>query len=396
VTAFRSATAADLPALYALDAVCFPPGDPSRKPAVPGEFENGVAGGLIRVCEVDGNVVGFVQLELPLPNHLYIGGLGVHPEFRRRGIGSRLVDQVLASEHLANRSISVVTAPDNHAMLRVLFAKRFVVRTILQNYFGPGAHRLYLQHYGGRVQMVPDERIIVPAKAWDRVAAMLESGDYVITALADLPADVAFEVTRMGREDLVALRSEEGSVGVSFSGSLLAAITFILGISFASSNFPNDVRILLIAATFATLLSLVIYANAQGDLARIRSYTFDSYMQWGNVLSEYGGVIPFLISLPVIFAQVSSSFVLALVTASVSAVAMLMYMHSRFSISSRYPATVLTRVLQVLICADPVLGILDAEYLTVAWPWTVLTIVVLAWLSYLYLYRNQQESLQRG
>jgi hypothetical protein len=75
-------------------------------------------------------------------------------------------------------------------------------------------------------------------------------------------------------------------------------------------------------------------------------------------------------------------------------VALLLYMRSRFSLSTRYPTSATTRILHTVVCLDPLLGVLSATYLRVAWPWTVGTILVLAALSSVYLYRNIEESLQ--
>ncbi|CQR59662.1 hypothetical protein [Streptomyces leeuwenhoekii] len=97
-------------------------------------------------------------------------------------------------------------------------------------------------------------------------------------------AKAAVAFARFERDDPASLQSGEAAAGIAFSGSLLAAITFILGFALTSSRFPDDVRLLLIGATFSTMLSLTVYASASGELARIRANSFARTMKWGNVL----------------------------------------------------------------------------------------------------------------
>jgi ribosomal protein S18 acetylase RimI-like enzyme len=390
----RVATPQDLPRLHALDELCFPPGDLARKPAALNELEHGVAKQWIQICEVDNEIVSFIQLERPTKYHLYISALAVHPDYRDQGLATSLLDPIIRSEPETGRSISVVTAPDNYQMLGLLLSRGFIARTIMKDYFGPGAHRLYLQ-YKSRTQYVdPDERFIVPATASDHLSSLLQSDNQVVTAVFELPSGYAFEVSRFEREDLSELQSGEGMSGVSFSGSILAAITFVLGISFTSPNYPDEVRILLMGAAFASLASLTIYANAAGELSRIRSNKFSYYMKWGNVLSEYGGVLPFLISLPVTFAEVTHSSLASLITSGASSVALFLYLRSPYSMSTRFSGSVTTWALQVYICLAPVAGVATIKYLPVPWLWTAATVASLIFLSCIYLFMRQGEVAQ--
>jgi hypothetical protein len=253
---------------------------------------------------------------------------------------------------------------------------------------------LYL-HYNSRPQYVdPDERFIIPATASEHLSILLQSDDHAVTAVFELPGGHAFEVSRFGRADLGKLQSDEGASGVSFSSSILAAITFMLGISFTSRNYPDEVRILLIGAAFASLASLTIYANVSGELSRIRSNRFNHYMKWGNVLSEYGGVLPFLISLPVTFAEVTHSSWASLITSGVSSVALFLYLRSPYSMSTRFSGSVMTRALQIYICLAPATGVAAIKYLPLLWPWTVATVAALIFLSCIYLFMRHGDVAQ--
>jgi hypothetical protein len=44
---------------------------------------------------------------------------------------------------------------------------------------------------------------------------------------------------------------------------------------------------------------MVVYANTGGDLARLESDRFVFHMETGNILSEYGGIVPLLVIVPV-------------------------------------------------------------------------------------------------
>ncbi|WP_188316331.1 GNAT family N-acetyltransferase [Solihabitans fulvus] len=389
---FRLAVAEDLPQLEILYTLCFPVDNVIHKPSAPSELPACVAGDLVQVCAIGDRIVAFAQLNLPIDHHLYINAVAVHPEFRQQGLGGHLLDNTLNSEYATERSISAVASPDNLAMLRLLFSRRFIVRTIMYDYCGFGVHRFYLQHKSRRQYVDPDERFIVPLTSWSHLSFLLQSDDHVITAAVPMPSGPAFEVSRFEREDVALLQSDESQSGVNFAGTMLAAITFVLGFSFASSNYPDDVRILLIGAAFASTMALVVYANASGELSRIRSNNFGNYMKLGNTLSEYGGVLPFLISLPATFSQVASSAVASFTTAAASTLALYFYMHSRFSIAARFTSSLTLRTLQILVCLAPVTGVLATKYSPVAWPWTATTTVLLASLAYIHIYRRPSET----
>ncbi|MEU5690382.1 GNAT family N-acetyltransferase [Actinosynnema sp. NPDC020468] len=372
----RAATTADEASVEALLRRCLPDAGPAEATAV---------------AVQDGVVVGVVCAETPLSGHLVVTVLAVHPDARRRGVASSLVGFLLAERAHHHRLASLTTTSEDHAVLRLAFRHGFVVFAAEPRRGGDPVLRLHLQrHARRRFHLRSGEGLLVRADSTDHLSALLGSGDWVLTGLTSgVPR---FEVCRIDRDDMATLRSDENSGSVTFAGNMLAAITFILGILFASPQFPNDVRILLITAAFSTLLSLVIYANATGDLARLRADEFADHARVGNVLSEYGGVLPFLISLPVAFAQVAHSFPAALITGAASSAALLGYMRSRFSIASRYPTSVTTAVLQALICADPLLGVVITQYFEIAWPWTASTVAMLAALALIHLRGHSEEA----
>ncbi|HET9221420.1 MAG TPA: GNAT family N-acetyltransferase [Roseiflexaceae bacterium] len=124
----RAATERDVPALLALDAVCAPVDAIDGQelyilsdPAVMIFFL--ACGGLI-VAEVDGQVVGYILSHIVEHMHgidrlVWIEHIGVHPAFRRRGIGLHLLTYLRV--HYRGRAAVLHAAihPRNHASLEL-------------------------------------------------------------------------------------------------------------------------------------------------------------------------------------------------------------------------------------------------------------------------------------
>ncbi|MEV5838980.1 GNAT family N-acetyltransferase [Nocardia sp. NPDC052112] len=382
----RSTNASDLDELNSLDAQCFPPNDPDHEPASESELRDGVSGGRIFVSvDDDEKIIGFIHFEQPSVSHVYISSLAVREDWRGRGIGASLLDHLMALLRRSGNgklpSVSTMTSPENHAMLRLLFSRRFVARTIMRGYFGAGRDRIYCQHKLRVDFLDPDERYLVPTESeehWDR---LLSDEKYVITSIVQLPTGPAFEFCRFDRDDLAGLESDEVSTSVTFAGTVLAAVTFLFGFSLASDNFPSLVRALLLASTLATTMALVIYTNSAGDIARLRSNSFNVYMRTGNVLSESGGFYPFLISLPITFSYVSASIPAGVIAGSFFVVSLGLYEASPFSISSRFRRSPFRVALLVLIITAPLSGVVAIQSDLGSWIWTIGIALVLIALS---------------
>jgi Acetyltransferase (GNAT) family len=335
-----------------------------------------------------------LQYEQPLEDHIYISALGVHPDAREQQVGRTLLKNLLSQVSASgkNPAVSTVTSASNYGMLRLLLSQGFLVRTMMRDYFGPGRDCFYCQ-YKVRIGYVdPDDRYLVPAHATDHIEKLMMTGKYVITSAVTLPAGAAFEICKFERDDVAALQSDECAASINFSAGALGAITFILGFSFVSSSYPDDVRVLLIGAAVITTFSLIIYANASGELSRLRSNIFSHHMKWGNLLSEYGGALPFLVTLPVILASVTRHQWVALVAAGIVTLALVMYERSQFAIASRFQRTPYIASLEFVICSAPITGVLAVFYIGFTWPWTVAISLSLILRVMIYLIRRPAES----
>ncbi|MGW7823790.1 GNAT family N-acetyltransferase [Streptomyces puniciscabiei] len=354
-----------------------------------------IARGLVRVAEAEGKVVGCIAAEMPAPGHVRLSAISVRDGMRRQGIASRLLaEMVKAVPHKPNEPplMSAVARTEDLAVVRLLLKGGFIGTRVMRTGRTDDDVHIHYQYTLRVAYIDPDARHLVPVRAREQLTESLAPADHAVTALVTLAGEPAFEVARFERDDPATLQSGEAAAGIAFSGSILAAITFLLGFAFASSRFPDDVRLLLIGATFSTVLSLVVYASASGELARIRSNSFGRIMKWGNVLSEYGGVFPLLISLPVIYAQVSDDPWTTTVLAVVISTAIAWYERSEFSIARRFHRSPGEVGLMALTAVSPTVGSVLVAARVTSWPWTMVLTATLAARTWLYLFRRGPES----
>ena len=90
----------------------------------------------------DDEIIGNVSYRLKNPDHLHISVLVVRPEFQGKGIGRKVLEQVL-SEFQNVKRIDLVTHPENPA-LGLYESLGFVVEERKDNFYGDGEPRLIL------------------------------------------------------------------------------------------------------------------------------------------------------------------------------------------------------------------------------------------------------------
>lgn len=373
----RKAGTTDLPLLRMLLADCYEAGSAPAAELL----DHALSHGLLQVAEVQGEVVGFVAAEVPSRGHVRLLATAVRPGLRGRGIGSALIRTMADREHAM---VSAVVAANDLVAARLLLRHDFIGNRVLR--LGPedGIH-IHYQHKRRIEYVDPDAHHFVPVSAAHQLTDSLALEDHAVTNLVTVAGEPSFEIARFERDDPATLQSGEAAAGIAFSGAILAAVTFLLGFSFTSSRFPDDVRVLLIGTTFSTMFSLIVYASASGELARIRANSFGRVMKLGNVLSEYGGVLPFLISLPVTYAEVSHNSWTTMVLALVLGVATAAYELSEFSIAHRLHHTAAGFALLILTAASPVVGAAMVAFGIVSWPWSIGTAAVLTTRTVMYL-----------
>ena len=142
----RVAVPADAHAVRSLDDAAFPPANRDAQRAEPGELESGVEAGDVRVLVLGGEVVAYAHVDSDT-RRIYVAGVAVRPDLQGVGLGSVLMDHLLATlgQRRAVRPVVTVTSPRNLVMLGLATSRGFAARWVLRDYFGPGRDRFGLQ-----------------------------------------------------------------------------------------------------------------------------------------------------------------------------------------------------------------------------------------------------------
>jgi len=143
----RVAVPSDLADLIALDAECFPQGNSDLEPAPAGEIETGVQDGGVFVAVDQNLVVGMLQLDKISSNEWELLTLAITSSHRSQGVGQALMEMLFVelSQSPYMVTVSCMTSPSNHAMQGLLESFGFLQVGLLEDYFGPGKHRLKFQ-----------------------------------------------------------------------------------------------------------------------------------------------------------------------------------------------------------------------------------------------------------
>ena len=136
----RAGTAADVPAMHALDLECFDP--PFRFDLRTMKFFASQRNAVVVVAEAAKGVVGFVILELQLrlrAPSAYVVTLDVHPAHRRMGLARRLMEEAVrrASEAGA-KLLSLHVYVGNEAAIRFYEGQGYQRTMDAPDFYGPG------------------------------------------------------------------------------------------------------------------------------------------------------------------------------------------------------------------------------------------------------------------
>jgi ribosomal protein S18 acetylase RimI-like enzyme len=186
----RLADEVDATAVRELDDLAFGPG---TQRAEPGELEAGVAAGDIHVLvRGDGRPIGYLHADASRTGRIYVAGVAVRPDWQGRGLGSALIDHMLAllgdERHLT--PVVTVTSPSNVRMLKALLKRGFSARWFLDDHFGPGLHRFGCQLLTA-APADPTDSIWVPAARLGRVAELIQVQRYRVRSVDDGRASAA-------------------------------------------------------------------------------------------------------------------------------------------------------------------------------------------------------------
>lgn len=126
----------DFDVLHRIDQACFPPGIAYGRAEM--RFYLRANGAFCLIAEASGETVGFILAEVSA-RRAHVITLDVLEPFRRRSIGSRLLDAVeqAAAERGAPRMV-LETATTNHAAIALWKKHGYRELVTIADYYGPG------------------------------------------------------------------------------------------------------------------------------------------------------------------------------------------------------------------------------------------------------------------
>lgn len=107
------------------------------------EWEEAMEDGLVYILEKEGAIIGNATYEIKSPNHVYISGLLILPEFQGKGLGKQVMNDILQEIGKVKR-VDLVTHPDNFKAIRLYEFFGFIIESRKENYFGDGEPRLIM------------------------------------------------------------------------------------------------------------------------------------------------------------------------------------------------------------------------------------------------------------
>lgn len=91
----------------------------------------------------DGVLVGSCEYEMKGPDHAYLSGLVIHPDYRGQGIGHAAIKFILEKLKGIKR-IDLVTHPHNSKAICIYLKQGFIIESWKDDYYGDGQPRLVL------------------------------------------------------------------------------------------------------------------------------------------------------------------------------------------------------------------------------------------------------------
>ncbi len=91
----------------------------------------------------DGHLAGSTEFQMKTPDHAYLAGVIVHPDFQGQGIARQAT--LFRLEKLKGvKRIDVVTHPENSKIIGLYQSLGFKIEKCMENYFGDGEPRVML------------------------------------------------------------------------------------------------------------------------------------------------------------------------------------------------------------------------------------------------------------
>ena len=137
--ALRAGLAADIPAMYALDLLCFEP--PFRFDLRTMRRYASAPGAIVCIAEQGTALAGFVIVNVVRGAMAYVTTLDVHPGLRRDGLGRTLMAAVEAAAVQANlREMRLHVSLENEAAIRFYQSIGFERHSPARDFYGEDRH----------------------------------------------------------------------------------------------------------------------------------------------------------------------------------------------------------------------------------------------------------------
>jgi len=132
----------------------------------------------------------------------------------------------------------------------------------------------------------------------------------------------------------------EASISVMLTSFMTAVVIFFIGLLLTGEpELQMRLRVplvLLFFSAFGFLYSTLVYANASGEIARLKKNKFDRQMTIGNILSEFFGVYCLVFAVPIVVLGYSPDKILSFFVLGISLLSFLIYHLMGYSILQRY------------------------------------------------------------
>ena len=136
------------------------------------------------------------------------------------------------------------------------------------------------------------------------------------------------------------LYMSEASISVMLTSFMTAVVIFFIGLLLTGEpELQMRLRVplvLLFFSAFGFLYSTLVYANASGEIARLKKNKFDRQMTIGNILSEFFGVYCLVFAVPIVVLGYSPDKILSFFVLGISLFSFLIYHLMGYSILERY------------------------------------------------------------
>lgn len=174
--------------IHLVDNLIFSKNDVDVFPSTLEDIVESVQKGNIIAAVEGSRILGFIRSER-LPGNVYhIVSLGVLSEERNRGIGKRLVGEVMKyyRRNVNRVKIFAVCSPYNHVMVGILQYYGFIGKHYIADYFGELSNVVYFEYESYKDSLMEDrvESIYIPETSVKTVEAFL-SREWRITGFVE-------------------------------------------------------------------------------------------------------------------------------------------------------------------------------------------------------------------